>query len=140
MNEKHKRVNSDEYYVIGLCDEVLGLSAQHQATFDFLRGDTGRKLPVDAFYKELNLVVEYHEKQHSEKVPFFDKKDTVSGVSRGEQRARYDKRRQECLSANEYFLVVIRCCDFGNARRIDRNHDKDIEIVKRILQEHKIIK
>lgn len=30
-------------------------------------------LPVDAYYKELNIVVEYREKQHTEEVEFFDK-------------------------------------------------------------------
>lgn len=53
------RKNSDEYYVIDLCDEVLGKQAIRQCTFDFLRGDTGRKLPVDAFYEELNLHNEF---------------------------------------------------------------------------------
>lgn len=41
----------DEHYVLGLCDELLGLYAARQHTFDWLRGDTGRRLPVDAFRK-----------------------------------------------------------------------------------------
>ena len=52
------RNDSDEFYVINLCDEVLGANASRQHTFDFLRGDgtPGRWLPVDAYYPELNLV------------------------------------------------------------------------------------
>ncbi len=78
-----QRKDSDEFYVIDLCDEVLGLKASRQHTFDFLRGDgtPGRRLLVDAYYPELNLVVEYRERQHSESVAFFDKKNAVSGVN-----------------------------------------------------------
>lgn len=79
------RMDSDEYYVIELCNEVLGLKASQQHRFDFLVGDSGTKLPVDAYYEDLNLVVEYLESQHTISTPFFDKKKTVSGVSRGEQ-------------------------------------------------------
>ncbi|WP_309751901.1 hypothetical protein [Novosphingobium sp.] len=43
-------------------------------------------LPVDAWYPELALVIEYRERQHSEAVKFFDQRETVSGVGRGEQR------------------------------------------------------
>lgn len=70
-NKKRQRQNSDEYYVIGLCNEVLGQTALQQHRFEFLRGDTGRKLPVDAYYEQLNLVVEYCETQHTEAAPFF---------------------------------------------------------------------
>lgn len=72
-NKKRQRQNSDEYYVIGLCNEVLGQTALQQHRFEFLRGDTGRKLPVDAYYEQLNLVVEYCETQHTEAAPFFDR-------------------------------------------------------------------
>lgn len=96
------RANSDEHYIIYLIDDYLGIKAHRQATFDFLRGDPspnrkGTKLPVDAYYTSLRLAVEYHERQHSERVPHFDKphRITVSGVNRGEQRLIYDQRRQE---------------------------------------------
>lgn len=65
---KNKRSDSDESYVIDLCDEVLGELALRQHTFDFLRGDpsescpSGKKLPVDAYYPNKNIVVEYREK------------------------------------------------------------------------------
>ena len=72
--------------MIDLCDEILGLKAIRQYTFPFLVGDSGRRLPVDAFYEPHNLVVEYRESQHTEAVPFFDRKLTVSGCYRGEQR------------------------------------------------------
>ena len=68
------RKNSDEYYVIGLCNEVLGMEGQQQYRFPFLLGDNGTPLPVDAYYPTLNLVVEYYERQHTETVKFFDRK------------------------------------------------------------------
>ena len=73
MNKKLK----DEHYIIELCDKLLNIKALRSHTFDFLRGDpnkkgVSRKLPVDAFYKSLNLVIEFNERQHTEKVPFFD--------------------------------------------------------------------
>jgi hypothetical protein len=63
----------DESYVIDLCDRVLSLKAKRQYRFDFLQGDSGRRLPVDAYYKisgDRKLVIEYREMQHSEPVAF----------------------------------------------------------------------
>src|SRR5688500_16258444 len=75
----------DETYILDLCDELLGMKSVRQHTFEFLRGDGGRKLPVDGYYPSINLVVEYRERQHFESVALFDKRKTVSGVSRAEQ-------------------------------------------------------
>ena len=99
--ESTKRKDSDELYVIDLCDQVLNLKAIRQHRFDFLLGDPGKTgrctpLPVDAWYPELKLVMEYREKQHTESVKIMDQRMTVSGVTRGEQRRIYDERY--CLS------------------------------------------
>lgn len=131
--QKGGRTKSDEYYVISLCNEVLGMTALQQHKFPFLTGDTGAKLPVDAYYPELNLVVEYHERQHTEQVKFFDKKETVSGVSRGEQRKIYDERRRVELPKHGIKLVIISYSDFGNTKKLRKNHDADIAIVRKIL-------
>lgn len=119
------RKDSDEYYVIDLCDEVLGRKAERQKKFDFLKGDKGHSLPVDAYYKDLNLVIEYHERQHTEEVKFFDDKQTVSGVSRGEQRKIYDERRKEILPKHGIKLLVISYSDFGNTKKLKRDHKSD---------------
>ncbi|QQN74043.1 hypothetical protein [Croceicoccus sp. YJ47] len=102
----------DEQYVLDLCDAVLGLKAVRQHCFEFLTGDPDRRgyrkpLPVDGFYPTLGLVVEYHERQHRERVGFFDDKPTVSGIPRGEQRRRYDERRADFLPRHGYSLVVL---------------------------------
>lgn len=132
------RSNSDEYYVIDLCDEILKQKASRQHTFDFLRGDgnPGKKLPVDAYYAKKNLVVEYYEKQHTESVSFFDNKQTVSGVSRGEQRKIYDARRKEILPKHGISIVTISYSDFGSTKKLKRNKEADLAVVRRILKKH----
>ena len=67
----------DATYIIDLCDEMLGQSARREYR-GLLKGDPGAHgrrspLPVDAFYPDLNLVIEYHEVQHAKPVRHFDK-------------------------------------------------------------------
>lgn len=135
------RRDSDEYYVVSLCNEILGMEASQQHTFDFLRGDAsegkqGRCLPVDAYYESLNLVIEYCESQHTESASFFDPKATVSGVSRGEQRKIYDQRRMDVLPQHGIKHVQIHYSNFGATKKIKRNNNHDIEVVKEILASH----
>lgn len=133
------RKDSDETYVIDICDEVLGLTASRQHRFDFLVGDTGTKLPVDAYYKDLDLVVEYCESQHTESTPFFDNKPTVSGIPRGEQRKRYDRRRVEVLPKYEIKLISISYREFGDSKKIKRDHNTDKKIITHIFKQNKIL-
>ena len=131
------RKDSDEYYVIDLCDEVLGRKAERQKRFDFLKGDKGNSLPVDAYYKDLNLVIEYHERQHTEEVKFFDNKQTVSGVSRGEQRKIYDERKKEILPKHGIKLLFISYSDFGCTKKLKRNKVLDLNVIEKILRDYK---
>lgn len=130
----------DEHYVLDLCDAVLGLKAVRQHCFEFLTGDPDRRgyrkpLPVDGFYPTLGLVVEYHERQHRERVGFFDDKPTVSGVPRGEQRRLYDARRADLLPRHGYRLVILSVDDFahGRTKRLLRT-PQDQAVVSRRLQ------
>ena len=109
------RNDSDEAYVLDLCDEVIGIAASRQHRFDWLLGDPGRsgqrrRLPVDGYWVSHQLVVEYRELQHDGPNTFFDKPDrlTMSGVHRGQQRALYDARRDELIPAHGLRLVVIK--------------------------------
>lgn len=137
-----KRADSDEAYVLDLCDQALGQTGARQATFDFLRGDSriegknGRRLQVDIYFASLDLVVEYHERQHSEPVPHFDKPDqiTVSGVDRGEQRKIYDSRRAGLLPRHGIDLAIIRHSDFANSKGKIQRQSSDIDVVRSILQ------
>jgi hypothetical protein len=138
------RKNSDEHYVIDLCDKYLGKQGLRQHRFDFLLGDANAKgnhtkLPIDVFYPELNLVVEYEEYQHSNPVKHFDKPDviTISGVHRGEQRKIYDHRRREVLPKHGIQLVVINyeLFDCDRRHKIVRDRKKDLELVRNHLAE-----
>lgn len=137
------RSKSDEYYVIDLCDEILSMKAIRQHKFDFLLGDPDkkgrcRKLPVDAYYESLNLVIEYEERQHTEPVLIFDKptKLTISGVPRGEQRKIYDLRRKKVLPVHNVHLIVIPYTAFQNRKdkKILRDRSNDLIIVRQFLQ------
>ena len=134
VQKENKKVR-DEVYVIDLCDDVLGMKSSRQHRFPFLLGDSGIALPVDAYYEKLSLVVEYCESQHTEAVAFFDRKQTVSGISRGEQRRLYDERRKAILPQHNIKLVNISYSDFeyDGQKRIVRNHQRDVEIVRKRL-------
>jgi len=135
--------NKDEHYVLDLCDKILGFKSSRQHKFDFLRGDINAKrkaarLPVDAYYKELSLVIEYRERQHTETVKFFDKPDrmTISGKHRGDQRKDYDERRRIVLPQHNMTLIEISYLDFNhdNQKRIIRSKNYDEGLVKKILR------
>jgi hypothetical protein len=142
---ERKQSIKDEHYIVDLCDEMLNLKGKRQYTFDFLRGDSGtnkkgKKLPVDVYYQELNLVVEYLERQHFERVPFFDKpnKITASGVTRGEQRKIYDARRNEVLPKNGIKLIQIPYYNFGlnRSKQLIKNKKEDRKVIFDILKEY----
>jgi hypothetical protein len=118
----------DGHYIIDICDRVLDRMALREHRFDFFRGDPGARhprgvsLPVDAFYEDLRLVVEYCERQHTEVVPFFDRRMTVSSMGRAEQRRRYDQRRREVLPIHGITLVELHFSEFvhGRLKRLTR--------------------
>lgn len=136
------RKNSDEHYVIDLCDKVLGLVGSRQHRFDFLLGDPGKtgsraKLPVDVYYETLSLVIEFNEQQHTKAVSHFDKPNvmTVSGVHRGEQRKIYDKRKRTVLPKNGIKVITISYDLFECTRggKIVRSEVEDLGVVKEYL-------
>lgn len=133
-----RRADPDEHYVLDLCDEVLGAPGIRQSRFDWLRGDPtprlrrGSQLPVDGYWPDLQLVVEFQEEQHTQPSPFFDRRHTVSGMGRGEQRRRYDQRKRTLIPEHGLRLVVIERSEFTlKSRKIDRNRARDLEIVRR---------
>lgn len=141
-----KRVNNDENYIINLCDDLLKDTASRHHRFPFLLGDFHRdkksrtKLPVDAYYQSLNLVLEYRIKQQTEEVASLDKPETktVSGVSLDEQRKIYNLRRKEVLLRKEINLIEINyyAFEYDSEFNIVRNKEKDIEILEGILREY----
>jgi hypothetical protein len=142
MRRSSRRDNSDEHYIIDLCDHVLGQTAQRNHRFAFLFGDpndNGRcaALPVDAYYEHLNLVIEYMESQHSRETPFFDKPDkmTASGVHRGVQRRLYDERRAAILPKHGITLLKLNLSDFPNraGKKLRRQREQDEMTVREKL-------
>lgn len=135
------RETSDETYVLGLCEEILGEHCLRQHCFPWLQGDLckdGRRrlLPVDGYWPGHQLVVEYRERQHDEPVRHFDKPDylTVSGVHRGLQRALYDARRDELIPAHGLRLVVVRLADLNaTKRKLRRTPEVDVPVLRRLL-------
>ncbi|HEX4680498.1 MAG TPA: hypothetical protein VH210_14965 [Gaiellaceae bacterium] len=132
--------SSDEAYVIDLCDVILGETALRQHRFPWLQGDPGsdgrtRMLPVDAYYPDHQLVIEYRERQHDEPVPFFDRRQTVSGVTRGAQRRLYDERRDVEIPQRGLTLIVVRprelVCD--QRQRLRRDHERDLVHLQKLL-------
>ena len=124
----------DETYIIDLCDEVLGQKASRGHRFVFLRGDPTKRgtrvpLPVDAYYPALKLVVEYHERQHCESVPFFDRKIVPTGITRGEQRKKYDLLRTTILPQNGITLLILYYKEFAHSsskRLIRATNDRQV--------------
>ena len=141
LNPKRRlRSSSDEHYIINLCDRVLARKASRQHRFDFLLGDPGKsgrcaKLPVDAYYQDLGLVVEVMERQHNEPTPLFDRRMTVSGITRGEQRKLSDARRAKVLESHKIKLirVDIRRFVLKSKRRLVRNVEQDEQVVRELL-------
>ena len=136
------RETSDEFYVLDLCDQVLSEVGRHQHRFDWLLGDPGvdgrsARLPLDGYWGEANLVVEYRERQHDQPVAHFDKPDrlTVSGVHRGIQRALYDARRDELIPAHGIRLIVITPADLDATPRgrLRRKTSHDLHVIEELL-------
>lgn len=147
--EKNKnkvtRERSDEYYLIHLCNDILDQKAFHQFTFEDLVGDEHKKnrkttaIPLDAYYPELNLVLEFLEEEREPSAnPKKIERLTVSGVTRAEQRKIYQKRKQIYLKENQIFLTEIRYSLFEQDERKNllRNREEDILILKNILKKH----
>jgi len=135
---------NDESYVIDLCDELLGLRARRHHRFPFLKGDpnkrrTRARLPVDAYYQEINLVIEYHERQHTERHPWFDRRivSDLTGETRREQRKRYDRLRTQILPRHGIKVIVLDCGEFGcnSSKRLRRQTHADRAVIRNRLSE-----
>lgn len=134
------RAASDEAYVLDLLDRALGEPGRRQHRFDWLRGDPNARgqrtrLPVDGYWAAQRLVVEYRERQHDEPTAFFDRRATVSGIGRGEQRRRYDALRDTLIPEHGLTLLIIKPNDLDADRRgrLRRNPEADDANVRKML-------
>jgi hypothetical protein len=129
--------NSDENYLIDLCDELLDKKASRKHTFDTLvgnlhkRGKGRTKLPLDAYYKDLKLVIE-----------FFKQTSAVSDLDEKEQ-ARitqikyYDELKKEAVLNKSMRYMKINHAQFECAEnnKLIRNTENDILVLKEILKD-----
>lgn len=129
--------------MLDLCDEVLGHRGSRQHRFDWLRGDPGKsgrraRLPVDSYWPDCGVVVEYRELQHDRPMPHFDKPHvlTISGVHRGVQRALYDVRRDQEMPRHGIKLVILKPSDLvsGSRGRLLRQRDADMSVIRGMLR------
>lgn len=140
-----ERAESDEAYLIGLIDELLNKTGSRKHTFDFLVGDLHQngknrtELPVDLFYPELKLALEFVEDPGSTKKQFEQKEEklTVSGISRAEQRIKYFNRKKKVLTKNEMYFVAIPFADFelNDSFKLVRKKDDDERVLRGLLHD-----
>jgi len=140
---KFVKEEGDEYYIVGLCNNFLEQKASHQHIFEDLLGDlhkngkTRTPLPIDAYYEELKLAIEFSEKNYVEN-DVFDKpnKKTISGGNRAAQRERYTRIKKSFLIKEEIKLIEIEYNKFNldSRLRMIRNFEKDTEIIKKALK------
>lgn len=128
-------------YVLRLVDELLGVVGERERTFEWLRGEVGRRgtracLPVDWYSSKLALVVEVNEQQHSAPVAFWDAKVGAGGRLRRELRPLYDARRAELIPKHGLSLVVIRLDELAcsPAGKLRRNRQHDVEVIRARLE------
>jgi hypothetical protein len=105
------RSESDEAYVIDLCDEILRERGLRQHRFRGCSGIPAVTAPGQAASRCLLLGPSnrrrVRERQHTGGVPSFDLSVTVSGMSRGEQQRRYDELRDREIPKHGLMLVVV---------------------------------
>lgn len=145
VSEKPKYVKeeSDEYYLIGLCNAFLDSKASHQHTFDELVGDLHKdgksrtSLPIDAYYEDLNIAIELTEKAFPED-DVYDRpeKKTISGVNRAAQRKRYTKIKKDYLAKNNIHLIEVdyNLFTLDSRYRLVRDLEKDTKIINNTLK------
>ena len=63
---------------------------------------------------------------------------TSSGITRGEQIIRYNKRRREVLEKKNINLIEIDYALFecDTKKNLSRNKDKDVMLLKKILKQY----
>ena len=140
-----ERTESDETYLIVLIDELLNQSGARKQTFDFLLGDihqngkTRTELPLDLYYRELKLAIEFVEHPESAKAKHDPKQEklTVSGISRAEQRIKYLNRKKKVLAKKEMHFVEIPLIafDLNDSFKLIRSKENDERVLRGLLSE-----
>ncbi|MFY0600701.1 MAG: hypothetical protein JXR03_13595 [Cyclobacteriaceae bacterium] len=141
--QKTKKTDSesDEHYLITLCDELLNEIASRQHKFSFIFGDyhkdgkTRSALPIDAYYPELNLAIELVEPLGADSIDNPNRK-TVSGITRTQQIANYADRKRNGLVAKGVNFIEIRYVSFDHTdeNKLARDKGKDLKVLSELLK------
>lgn len=129
--------NSDENYLLDLCDELLAQKASRKHTFDTLvgnlhkRGKGRTKLPLDAYYKDLKLVIEFFQKERS--FEDLDEKEQA----RVTQIKYYDELKKEAVLNKKFRYMKINYAQFecNENDKLIRNTENDTIVLKDILKD-----
>ncbi|WP_299260226.1 hypothetical protein [uncultured Aquimarina sp.] len=129
--------NSDEYYLVNLCDELLKQKASRKHTFNTLVGNLHKKgkgrtkLPLDAYYEDLKLVLE------------FFRKNEITDELDEEEKARkaqikyYNQLKKKAILTKKLRLIEINYasfeCDAEN--KLVKNSESDRSVLKGILKD-----
>jgi hypothetical protein len=140
-----ERANNDESYLMGLIDEFLNRVGSRKHTFDFLLGDlhqdgeTRTELPIDLYYSDLKLALEFikHPSTKKNLNAAKQEKRTVSGMTRAEQRQMYFERKKSTLINKEIDFVEIHFKEFEltEAFKLTRNKEKDERVLSTLLSD-----
>ena len=126
-----QRENSDEFFIITLCDQILNESASRKHKFPFLVGDIHKRgkdrstLAVDAYYKDHNLVVQYEDDPQ-------DFTQTGANFDRAAQIEKYNHKRRIVLEKKDYHFIELKASTFG----CNEQHKliRDVDKIKIILE------
>ncbi|MFK7954165.1 MAG: hypothetical protein AB8B73_15050 [Ekhidna sp.] len=146
QKQKAKLASSDEHYVINLCDELLKEEASRQHEFSFLLSDynkegTRTSLPVDAYYREKNLVIELLKRKQTEEtgdVSDSPRRMTAGARNREEQRRAYYERKKKGLLAKNIQLLEVdyTVFEFDTQNNIIRDKEKNMKILSDLLKSY----
>ncbi|GAA2175679.1 hypothetical protein GCM10009846_26500 [Agrococcus versicolor] len=129
------RPDSDEHYVLTLCEQIIGLRSLRQYAFDWLRADpdargSRRRLPVDAYWPERSLVAQYFEGA----IRPLAEIEGEALSDRTRQRLAYDERRRTQLALYGIQLVEISSEQLAHRRtRLLRDDVHDRIVLEPIL-------
>jgi len=140
---EQERLNNDENYLLNLCDELLEAEASRHHRFDFVLGDphadgvTKTPLPIDAYYLEHNLAIDFWDNDRDMSTPRY-KRMTVSGITRAEQIILYRNRKRKALKKKQIDFIEIDFSRFERTedQKLKRNRESDIALIKRILKKY----
>ncbi|WP_162819720.1 hypothetical protein [Kordia sp. SMS9] len=129
--------NSDENYLLDVCDELLAQKASRKHTFDTLvgnlhkRGKGRTKLPLDAYYKDSKLVIEFFQKEKN--FEDLDEKEQA----RVTQIKYYDELKKEAVLNKRFRYMKINFAQFecDENGKLIRNTENDTTVLKEMLKD-----